>query len=324
MAASSRLLVLTGAGASTESGVPDYRSPGGAYSSGFKPMTVQTFLSGPAARARYWARSFAGYEPFAATRPNAGHAALAGLQARGWVDSLITQNVDRLHQSAGSRGVIELHGTTHVVRCLGCGQKQGRAGFQETLAALNPAAAEAAARMHAAAKAAKARRRQAATAACGASLEAPPETPEEVDARKALIQDHIREDGPLAIPVTRPDGDTEIVDAGVGFAVPPCGACGTGTLMPDVVFFGDSLDRGVAAAAAASAETCDAMLVVGSSLTVYSAFRLARAAKEAGARLGIINVGPTRADPLADLKIEVRAGEALPALAASDPLTRPR
>lgn len=288
-------------------------------------MTVQTFLSGPQARARYWARSFAGYEPFAATRPNAAHAALAGLQARGWVDAVITQNVDRLHHKAGSRGVLELHGTTHVVRCLSCGQKTPRAGFQEILADLNPAAAAAAARMHAAAAEAKERRR-AATAACGAALGDPsqPEGPEETAARKALIQDHVREDGPLAIPVTRPDGDTEIMDAGVGFTVPPCSACGTGTLMPDVVFFGDSLDKGVAAAAARAAEGCDAMLVVGSSLTVYSAFRLARAAKESGARLGILNVGPTRADPLADLKVEVRAGEALPALAASEPLTRPK
>jgi NAD-dependent deacetylase sirtuin 4 len=290
-------------------------------------MTVQTFMSGPQARARYWARSFAGYAPFAATRPNAAHAALAGLQARGWVGGgLITQNVDRLHHRAGSRGVIELHGTTHMVRCLSCGHRQDRAAFQDTLAALNPAAADAAARMNAAAAAAKARRAAAptppTTAACGAALEAA--TPEDDAARNRMIQDHIREDGPLAIPIRRPDGDTELVDAGVGFAVPPCGVCGTGTLMPDVVFFGDSLDKGVAAAAAAAAAACDAMLVVGSSLTVYSAFRLARAAREAGAGLAIVNVGPTRADEVADLKIEARAGEALPALAASGPLTLPR
>jgi NAD-dependent deacetylase sirtuin 4 len=288
-------------------------------------MTVQTFMSGPTARARYWARSFAGYEPFAATRPNAAHAALAGLQARGWLGGgLITQNVDRLHHRAGSRGVIELHGTTHVVRCLSCGHKQDRVTFQETLAALNPAAADAAARMNAAAAEAKRRRATATprTAACGAALEAA--TLEDADARNRMIQDHIREDGPLAIPIRRPDGDTELVDAGVGFAVPPCAVCGTGTLMPDVVFFGDSLDKHVAAAAAAAAASCDAMLVVGSSLTVYSAFRLARAAKEAGAGLAIVNVGPTRADESADLKIEARAGEALPLLATTGPLTLPR
>jgi NAD-dependent SIR2 family protein deacetylase len=94
--------------------------------------------------------------------------------------------------------------------------------------------------------------------------------------------------------------------------------------MPDVVFFGDSVDPDVAAAAARAAEACDAMLCIGSSLSVYSAFRLARAAKAAGAPLAILNVGPTRADPAADLKVEARAGEALPLLAAQPALLVPR
>ena len=128
-----RVAVLTGAGCSTESSIPDYRSPGGAYSTGFKPMTHQKvrphttmdttrnlssffpqFMSGPRQQARYWARSFAGWYEFANVQPNSAHLSLAAMQARGWLGSLITQNVDRLHHKAGSTDVVELHGTTHV------------------------------------------------------------------------------------------------------------------------------------------------------------------------------------------------------------------
>jgi NAD-dependent deacetylase sirtuin 4 len=137
-----KLLVITGAGISTESGVPDYRSPGGAYSTGFKPMTHQEFLSGDVARRRYWARSFAGWRAFAErTRPNAAHAALAAMQRAGRVHALITQNVDRLHQAAGATEVLELHGTTHRVVCLACGADSCRRELQTQLAAMNPGAA---------------------------------------------------------------------------------------------------------------------------------------------------------------------------------------
>jgi hypothetical protein len=139
-------LVLTGAGASTESDIPDYRSPGGAYSTGFKPMTHQAFLASPQNRSRYWARSFAGWGRFSQVQPNAAHAAIARLQRVGWVEEVVTQNVDRLHQKAGSaaHAVLELHGTTHEVICMSCHRVQPRDDVQCRLAELNPGAAEAA------------------------------------------------------------------------------------------------------------------------------------------------------------------------------------
>ena len=154
IASSKTVTVLTGSGISTESGIPDYRSPGsGAYATGFKPMTVQQFLSGPTARARYWTRSFFGWNTFSRCRPAASHEAIARLQRLGWVANndvgagIITQNVDRLHQAAGSTSVLELHGTTHVVRCLNseCDHRFPRPEFQGMLEALNPEAAAAAA-----------------------------------------------------------------------------------------------------------------------------------------------------------------------------------
>ena len=137
-------LILTGAGCSTESGVPDYRGPAGAYTtSNFKPMSHQQFMASPANRERYWARSFAGWPRFSTVQPNAAHDSIARLQHRGWARALITQNVDRLHAKAGSKQVLELHGTTHEVVCMGCSRLLPRHDFQQTLADLNPAAAAA-------------------------------------------------------------------------------------------------------------------------------------------------------------------------------------
>src|SRR5690606_23481189 len=104
-----RLFVLTGAGCSTDSGIPDYRDADGAWKRA-GPMTYQTFMSDPHARRRYWARSLVGWLRFRRARPNAAHRALACLEADGGIDLLVTQNVDRLHQAAGHRNVIDLHG----------------------------------------------------------------------------------------------------------------------------------------------------------------------------------------------------------------------
>ena len=123
-----------------------------------------------------------------------------------------------------------------------------------------------------------------------------------------------REGDAFRVPVRRPDGDVELQDAGEGFRVPPCYVCG-GPLKPDVVFFGDSVPPAVARRGAAAAAAAPAVLAVGTSLQVWSAFRLVRAAKARGAPLAILNIGPTRADDLADLKIEARAGDVLPKLA---------
>src|SRR5687767_11528814 len=134
--ASRRLVVLTGAGCSTGSGIPDYRSPGGAWTR-HKPIYYNEFVRSAEVRRFYWARSFRGWPRFDAARPNAGHLALAALEARGGVHQLITQNVDDLHQEAGSRAVVQLHGRNRVVVCLECRAEFPRAELQERLAALN-------------------------------------------------------------------------------------------------------------------------------------------------------------------------------------------
>lgn len=130
-----RVAVLTGAGMSTDSGIPDYRGPDSPPSN---PMTIRQFTSDPAYRRRYWARNHVGWRHMAATRPNAGHRALAALERTGVVSGLITQNVDLLHTKAGSRHVIDLHGTYAQVVCLDCGHTMSRAALADLLEAANP------------------------------------------------------------------------------------------------------------------------------------------------------------------------------------------
>jgi NAD-dependent SIR2 family protein deacetylase len=133
-----RVAVLSGAGLSTESGIPDYRGPTGLARRAGAPMTYQAFTGSAAARQRYWARSHAGWRHIAAARPNAGHRAVAELGRRGQLTGIITQNVDGLHQAAGARDVIELHGSLSRVRCLGCGQRSARLDLDRRLRAANP------------------------------------------------------------------------------------------------------------------------------------------------------------------------------------------
>ena len=213
-----RLLVITGAGCSTESNIPDYRSPTGAYSSGFRPMTHQDFLKTEANQRRYWARSFVGWRRFAEqTAPNDAHRAIAELQRESNVWRLITQNVDRLHQVAGAEDVLELHGSTHDVQCLACGAVSCRRRLQRRLADLNP-------------RLAAARR-----------------TPRSTRAGEAPYDDGATPpSGGLASETpnlrTRPDGDVELDgELVVDFVVPPCEKCKHGPLKPAVVFFGDGV-----------------------------------------------------------------------------------
>lgn len=130
------IVVLAGAGCSTESGIPDYRGPGASLRAR-RPMQYQEFVRSASARARYWARSAVGWPRFSAARPNPAHFALARLEEAGVVAGVITQNVDGLHQAAGSRRVVELHGSLASVRCLGCDAAAPRAAFQERLLAAN-------------------------------------------------------------------------------------------------------------------------------------------------------------------------------------------
>ncbi|XP_078434105.1 sirtuin 2 [Wolffia australiana] len=268
---SNKLVVLTGAGISTESGIPDYRSPNGAYSTGFKPITHQEFLRSPRARRRYWARSYAGWRRFTAAQPSATHRSLATLEKAGQIPFMITQNVDRLHHRAGSNP-LELHGTVYSVACVQCGSSIDRHLFQDQVKVLNPKWAMA--------------------------IESLDQGPPGSDKSFGMQQ--------------RPDGDIEIDEKfwEENFVIPDCPQC-SGLLKPDVVFFGDNVPKDRADAAMGAAKTCDSFLVLGSSLMTMSAFRLVRAAREAGAAVAIVNLGETRADSLATLKITARCGEIL-------------
>ena len=263
-----RVLVLSGAGMSTASGIPDYRDKEGVRR-GRSPIQGPDFRRDPAVRRRYWARSMAGYPMLAQARPNAGHHALGQLEAGGRVHSLITQNVDGLHQRGGSSRLIELHGNIHGVVCLACRSLYQRAALQEWLLEANPALASA-------------------SAGAGAGGE--------------------------VVPEVRPDGDAEVeLEALQHFRVPECERCG-GVLQPDVIFFGDNIPAPRTAEALQWMADADALLVVGSSLMVFSGFRFCKLAAEAGKPIAAINMGKTRADELIGLKIEASAEDVLPRL----------
>lgn len=250
-----RWFVLTGAGCSTASGIPDYRDGDGGWKRK-PPITAQAFVADAHARARYWARSLIGWRAFAAASPNAAHVGLARLEAQGRITRLVTQNVDGLHQAAGSRAVIDLHGRLDRVVCLGCGARRPRAGWQSELAQANPDWVE----------------RTAAPA---------------------------------------PDGDADLEGCDfASFRVPPCPACG-GLVKPDVVFFGESVPRARVHAAEQALQEADAMLVVGSSLMVFSGYRFAREAARLGKPIIAVNLGRTRADALLADKIEAPCTDVL-------------
>jgi NAD-dependent deacetylase sirtuin 4 len=249
-------VVLTGAGCSTESGIPDYRGAGRPARPN-SPIQHGAFLRDPLVRRRYWARATLGWDRFSKARPNRAHRALAALERSGAVTGLITQNVDRLHQAAGSTRVVELHGALADVMCLDCGAREGRAALQPRLLAANPGWL----------------------------------------------------DGTAA---SNPDGDADLpAERVANFRVVGCSACG-GTLKPGVVFFGGSVAPPVLASAWELFGEATTLLVVGSSLAVFSGFRFARRAAELGLRMAIVNLGPTRADQLAPCaRVYAPAGEAL-------------
>ena len=257
-----RLFVLTGAGCSTGSGIPDYRDEQGAWKR-TPPVTYQAFVGDGITRRRYWARSLVGWPRIAQAQPNAAHRALAALEAQGRCSQLLTQNVDGLHQAAGSRAVIDLHGRLDAVVCLGCGASSSRADVQRRLAEANPAWAGLAA---------------------GAA----------------------------------PDGDADLEDRDFAtFQVPACDACG-GMLKPDVVFFGENVPRARVDAAMARLAQADGMLVVGSSLMVYSGLRFVHAAVRAQIPVAAVNLGRTRADDLLRFRMAAPCGDALRFLLAAD------
>lgn len=254
-----RVVVLSGAGCSTESGIPDYRGPE-TRKRARSPVQYDAFVRDEAARIRYWARSAVGWPRFSAAVPNAGHTALAAMEQAGVVGGIITQNVDRLHQQAGSRKVIELHGALEEVRCLGCGDLSSRFAMQERLLALNPA-------------------------------------------------------WPLHRADLAPDGDAELPEAWARhFRVPPCLHCG-GVLKPHVVFFGENVPKPRVEQAWAMYDEAEVLLVLGSSLAVFSGYRFVLKAAKEGKPVALVNLGETRGDPHAAVKVEAKVGDLLPQLA---------
>jgi NAD-dependent SIR2 family protein deacetylase len=253
-----RWFVLTGAGCSTLSGIPAYRDESGAWKHK-APIQFRDFVASEALRRRYWARSFVGFERLHGALPNGAHHALARFEQLGRARLLVTQNVDGLHQKAGSVGVVDLHGQLADVECLGCRARFSRAGLQGWLLERNPWLSS--------------------TSAAFAT----------------------------------PDGDAELSPgAEEELAVPCCTSC-SGVLKPAVVFFGENVPKARIDEAYQALAESDALLVVGSSLMVFSGYRFARRAAELGKPVVVLNNGMTRADPLAALKIEGECGAVLEA-----------
>ena len=239
--------MLTGAGVSTESGIPGYRDEHGAWKAR-APVQYRDFVGSEAVRQRYWARSMRGFPLMARAKPNAAHFALRELEAQNALSLLVTQNVDGLHRRAGSEQLVDLHGRLDQVRCLGCGALTERAALQSELVARN----------------------------------------------------HEFEH---AIATMKPDGDAELSDVDYqSFRVVPCATC-SGMLKPHVVFFGENVPAERVTLAMSALERSRLLLIVGSSLMVFSGFRFARAAARLGIPIAIVNRGLTRADDLASLKI---------------------
>jgi NAD-dependent deacetylase sirtuin 4 len=253
------VVALTGAGLSTESGIPDYRSPE-ALARPRRPIHGPEFVRSEAVRRRYWARSALGWERMRSAVPNEGHLALAALERSGVVVHVVTQNVDRLHRKGGSRNVTELHGALAEVGCLDCGALEDRDALQARILEVNP----------------------------GWALRDVP---------------------------TAPDGDADLpADRVERFLVPACARCG-GVLKPRVVFFGDSVARPIVEEAFGATDAADLLLVVGSSLAVFSGYRFLRRAVDRGTPVAIVNRGQVRGEEHATLKIEASTGATLEALA---------
>jgi len=256
LVAAGSVLILSGAGLSTESGIPDYRGPRAGAVRRSTPMAISEFRSSTSARRRYWARSHLGWPLISRAEPNAGHHAVTTLHRRGLVMGIITQNVDGLHQSAGADSVLDLHGRLEHVICLSCGATSRRHDLQRRLDEANPGWAAAATRVNA-------------------------------------------------------DGDVELPEQAVeSFVVVACEHCG-GPLKPDVVFFGENVPADRVQLAYRLLTDASTLMVVGSSLTVFSGRRFVTRAVAEAKPVVIVNDGPTRADSVAHLKLTARLGTTL-------------
>lgn len=218
------------------------------------------FVRSAHTRQRYWARNFVGWPKFSATEPNSTHHSLARFEREGRIQNVVTQNVDRLHTKAGSKNVIELHGSGYVVKCLSCDYRVDRHEFQNILNILNPEFKDA--------------------------------------------PDMIRPDGDVEIP-------QEYID---NFRIPACPQCDGGHLKPEIVFFGDNVPKERVNRIAEMIYNGDGLLVLGSSLLVFSGYRMVLQTKDLNLPVAIVNIGETRADHIADLKLSAKCGDVIPKL----------
>ncbi len=253
-----RFAVLTGAGVSTDSGIPDYRGKGRNHRT---PMTFGQFVADPAYRQRYWLGGHLGGAVFEKVQPNPGHTAIAAFEQHGLMTGLVTQNVDGLHRRAGSQHVVELHGALDQVVCLSCGHRFHRDRINQQIRALNPWIND------------------------STSLE------------------------------FRPDGDAAPFPTDIDrFVVPDCLVCG-GLLKPDMVFFGEFVPVERFDRARKMVDTAEALLIAGSSLAVNSGVRLLEVARRRRMPVVVVNLGPSKADSRATVRIESGTSEALSWLA---------
>lgn len=257
-----RLFVLTGAGCSTDSGIPDYRDRSGEWKRR-QPVYFRDFADSAAIRRRYWARSMLGWPRIWQAAPNTAHYVLAQWQRSGRIGKLVTQNVDGLHQRAGSHNVVDLHGRLDTVQCMDCDQRLDRNSYQ--------------------------------------------------------LQLERRNDASQWSATIAPDGDADLdgVDLST-FEVPACRHCG-GVVKPSVVFFGEAVPRKRVATACGALRECDAVLVVGSSLMVFSGYRFCRTAAQHNKPIAALNIGRTRADSMLALKIDAACAAILPAVSSRLP-----
>ena len=246
--------VLTGAGISVGSGIPSYRNAKGEWKAG-QPISHQDFVEKESARQRYWLRSYAGWRKVSEAKPSKAHLALQRLQAEEKISTIITQNVDRLHQSAGSKNVLDLHGRLDQVTCLNCSEIYRRSFIQGLLKNQNPFLEE---------------------------------------------SENIN-----------PDGDARIESSFLGdVKTPSCQTCG-GILKPNVVFFGDSVDKNLVEEAYQSVTNADALLVIGTSLSIFSGFRFLRHAAKLKLPVIVINPGHFRGKELTNIYLPHNADDVL-------------
>lgn len=254
------VLVLTGAGISTGSGIPEYRDANGNWKHA-KPVQYRDFLDSALVYRRYWARSAIGWQIMGNAQPNAAHFALAELETSGHVGHLITQNVDNLHSKAAHRNYTNLHGDLSTVSCQTCKDQHSRHDLQTRMQDQNP----------------------------------------------QWFTTH-----PTIETLQKPDGDADIPDSAYASFTPPLCAVCNGKLKPDVVFFGETIPQSTLLAAQAAQQQAAALLVVGSSLVVFSGFRIVRDFCQRQLPVAIINKGVTRADDLVARKYRHDAMHILP------------